>query len=350
MKIKKYSFLEKKPKPYGRPDGSNPLTDINLFYEHEIPEHKYTYKDALEVFVNREMNPIEFNNKKGQPEYTNIEETAEYKRAKKNLDELISAPGVDSNIPKKLWDKFSNFVGINPQKLHHPHFYLAFEKEMEVLEKCDRAEDLLVCHCSRVKPYIKNSNYTPYVKASRELRLFDVCVLSLYPTFLYPYDCSTKYPHICYDWPHLESPGMLYHYESHNLRMLIEVIRRLKYKRVIFLEFGQMKHIDILKTKFGFTNYIDIKDCEPYAKLHREIFKLPILSRMRLLSGSYASALFLKDIYGSKMEGQIGTGSKLFGCNGNPSWDFVPDEIKEKIGYPNGILTPDSVPSCIDEW
>ena len=86
-----------------------------------------------------------------------------------------------------------------------------------------------------------------------------MCVLSLYPTMLTPIDFSPRYPHICYDWFHLESPQMQYHYEAHNLRMLAYLVRRLEYKNVVVIEAEHFKHLRLLKDYYG-VDYISFRE------------------------------------------------------------------------------------------
>lgn len=356
-KFRKFRPIEK-PNPK-----FDELTDLNLWYQHEIPKSEYSYEDALKVFINRlynyftigsndlnnavkeRKNELEKALESGDKEV--IKETYFYKTAKEQLDKLLNDPEVDELIPKEYWDKFSNFYGITPDALHHPHFYIAFENEMRHLEKLQRSDTLLVCHCSAMKPYSKNKNYKKYIECSRETRLFDVCVLSLYPTILYPYDSSNKYPHLCYDWPHLESPGMLYHYEVHNLRMLVNMVRRLNYKRIIILQYGQMKHLNLLKDHYNLS-YLNIQDCELYARLHNYKFSNKQMNddykvyfgiaRQRIL-GSTTSNLFLQDLFGKQVYPWFPA-----------SWNDIPKEILDFVGYPNGKMEPITKYPELEVW
>lgn len=173
------------------------LVDLNLFYEHELTAANYTYEDALEVYLSRLANygtqlQTNVKNKEKREEY--LKQCREffelykkggleackglplYKEAKLNLDTDLALPNIDKNIPKEYWDKFSNFLGVSPAVLHHPHFYQAFEVELAELENCKRAENLVVVHCSRKKPYSEAHPYRYYMKCSMDFRDFDVCV------------------------------------------------------------------------------------------------------------------------------------------------------------------------------
>ena len=310
--------------------------DLNLFYEHELTAADYTYKDALEVYLSREGNyggqlSANIKNKEKRKEY--VKQCAElfevlnekgsldackelplYKKAKLNLDKDLSHPDVDKSIPKEYWDKFSNFLGITPSVLHHPHFYHAFEVELAELEKCKLAENLVVVHCARKKPYSEAHMYKFYTKISMDFRDFDVCVLSLYPTMLTPIDFSPRYPHICYDWHHLESPQMQYHYETHNLRMLAYLVRRLKYKNVIVIEAEHFKHLHLLKDYYGvdYISFIEAAD-GMYFRYLKYLFSNksfnekgePVFCgsfyKLRVLANSITWS-FLCDLFGDKMK------------------------------------------------
>lgn len=171
--------------------------DLNLFYEHELTAANYTYVDALEVYLSRLVNygsqlKANVKNKEKREEY--LKQCGEffelyeeggleackylplYKEAKLNLDTDLARPDVDKSIPKEYWDKFSNFLGASPAVLHHSHFYQAFEVELAELEKCKLAENLVVVHCARKKPYSEAHPYKYYIKTSMDFRDFDVCV------------------------------------------------------------------------------------------------------------------------------------------------------------------------------
>ena len=129
----------RKFKPVGQRDENfNELTDLNLWHQHEISKAGYTYEDALGVFVNRLYNYKTVGNAEtngailaarkeleeavASGDGKRIESCELYKKAKTQLDNLLNIPGVDELIPKKYWDAFSNFYGINSDALHHPPF------------------------------------------------------------------------------------------------------------------------------------------------------------------------------------------------------------------------------------
>ena len=343
------------------------LIDLNLYYEHELSPSNYSYKDALLVYLNRASNNISYlSSKKIQKKYfdfrnTYLKEGLEgarqtelYIETKALLDSILSHPDVDKNIPTKYWDKFSNFYGVNPAALHHPHFYQAFEVELEQLEKCKLAKHLVVCNCSNRKPYSDNANYRQYIKAAQETRIFDVCVLSLYPTMLTPFDVSCRYPHICYDWPHVESPGMLYHYEAHNLRMLAYLVHRLKYKSITIIEWGQMKHLHLLRDYYGI-DYTSLRENKTYSKYHRYVFSTrefkdgnliqewPGCQRQRILNGSAASAQFMVDRFGPKMK-------KYFGSASAHGIEKLSNEVLEWLEYDKNKLQSIIPEEKIERW
>jgi hypothetical protein len=356
----------RKLKPHAeRNPNFSEYTDLNLYYAHEIVSGNYSYDDALKVYLNRASNNISYlTSKKVQAEYFEFKDklaagedytnTALYIKTKALLDRILADPDIEKNIPKEYWDAFSNFYGVNPAQLHHPHFYLGFEVELEQLEKCKLAESLVVLHCAARKPYSDNKGYKQYIGASREFRDFDVCILSLYPTMITPLDTSVRYPHICYDWPHIESPGMLYHYEAHNLRMLAYLIKRLKYKNVIFIEWGQMKHLHLLRDYYGI-DYISLRELDMYSRWHRYLFSTKEIDennelvkewkgcqRQRVLCGSSASYQLMVDLFGQKMR-------KYFGCSPQYGIKNLSEEGLKWIGYPEYCIEPIKKEK-IEEW
>lgn len=365
-KIRKY-------KPHSERNAAFPeLLDLNLYYKHEIPLGAYDYDDALTLYLNRASNNVNaaageyqkekiktFRNLYAEGGLDAIKNTDLYIETKALLDRVLSNPDVEKNIPKEYWDKFSNFYGVNPAALHHWHFYQAFEKELADLEKCERSENLVVLHCSNRKPYGENKNYCKFLKCSKETRRFDVCVLSLYPTMVYPLDTSVRYPHICYDWPHVESPGMLYAYEAHNLRMLAYLVKRLGYKNVVIIEWKQMQHLHLLRDYYGI-DYISLRESQAYANYHRWLFSTHefkdgdlvkewlLVMRTRILQGSRATNLFMRDLFGEDL--------KQWFINPQCGWDEVPDDVKEFCKFPEKRLkTFDNINfkvqnNSIEEW
>ena len=316
-------------------DSHNLLFDPKNFKTSEIIQPgSFDFEDAVEIITIKNLDNKNFNFCAQKSVYLNkfgddgteslkkyqehgieaVKDTKQYKVAVEEVNKFLSHPDVDKSIPKKYWDKFSNFIGVNQQVICHPHFFQAFFNEVEELKNKEHSDTLVMINCSNKKPYNSTPAYNRYIKASLGTRLFDLCILSVYPTMLTPIDTSVRYPHICYNWPHTDSESLLSFRSILCAFAIYYLIKNAGYKHVINLDFGhnstKIKH---LRDIFGI-NVINFYDFVPYKTIIYYIFSTkiidPVTNTFKIYKGipklrfqsSQATSQFMLDLFGPALE------------------------------------------------
>lgn len=146
-------------------------------------------------------------------------------------DLLLKRTGAMQFIPQEEWTNITPFISPSMMNLCHPHHRILWHRFLENFKP--RSDVLLVANCSATKPYIKNRQYRHYVKLAN-LCWFDFCIMSFHPVMCIPFDSSSMYPNIMYDWPHNESQEMARQKVAHNTTLWVEFLSRFKYKKIIF--------------------------------------------------------------------------------------------------------------------
>lgn len=266
-----------------------------------------------------------------------IEDTEIYRLEKERLDKMLANPNVDALIPKKYWTDFTLLIGDAVRVAAHPHSLHAQQRMLEIVGGMKRADVLLVTTCTASKPYSSVGRNQRFIKCSNKTRLFDVLIASVIPTFITPFDASICYPIANYS---VEDDLKISSYNGHKIsnalfcKHLVEIIRRLGYKKIIFMHAGQLNtRISRLREHWGLNEKMIIEPYRfPVYKLANEFVfstrELPVpktfyhgASIVRFIGNSAASC-FMRDVFGPAVFPYFKVG-----------WEHMDDKVKEYAGY-----------------
>lgn len=341
-----------------------------------LSEHNYTDawpQELKEYHFDREKSAIRFSQEQGmyrgfgggptgyknamRKEFRNtpiedIKKTEAWNIGATKLDEVLNNPHSADLIPKEHWDSFENLMGSSFDIWCHPHLHFAHYKQIDEMMKLKRSKYLVVLPCSAAKPYSQMQRYGRWVRASNDLRDFDVFIFSVIPTFIAPYDSSIRYPFANYSWLHDKTSPMLDSLKIlQSVNLFVDAVRALDYSKLIFIHSGTLDdRIQLLKDRYKFSDesIIDITKLPIYYDAHRYKFstqELPTPSefytgmiKMRLISGRSPS-LFMNDFFGAHER-------KHF----LQWWDEVDDNTKQFCGYSDAkikkLMKSLGAPSC----
>ena len=143
-------------------------------------------------------------------------------------------PDEDEFIHRKDWAPLGSLVGCTHEILQHPVFKMA--NEYIVNNYTQNTETLIVCSCSKSKPYRRNTLYAPYRKIS------DIVVMS--NSGIIPIndgnDFSYCYPFRYYNWDHMleyETEGLLKAEEDFMYWSLYNLLKVTNYKKIAFIAY-----------------------------------------------------------------------------------------------------------------
>ena len=316
--------------------------DYSQFLELEKDYPKFNYEKAVEILVfqsARDMRTVAKSDAAIEmlKEWDGIEDktkTAIWKKTVEKLNETLENGNVEKLIPKEYWCDISSLIGPSVRVSGHQHILFGIEKMIEISLTKKRADILIVVPCSFSKPYSKNNANKKLLKASRETGIFDVMVASIFPATLTPFDASVCYPCAFYSTPLKEISDMWSQVDERLIsKHLVEIIRRLGYKKVIFAHYGQ-NHLNVkhLIEEYGFPRdfIVEPYKIELYNRAHRfrwSTMDLPEPKRFYpLISSRWGGGVmmncFMRDIFGSSVYPYFPTG-----------WDELDPKIKEYCGY-----------------
>lgn len=273
-------------------------------------------------------------------EYENAEnkkETEIYKNEKERLDKILAHSEVERLIPKSQWTDFTELVGHAIKVDAHPHVLFAQERMLQIAEKYKRADILVTSPCTASKPYSAVGRNQKFIKASRETGLFDYLISSTIPITLTPFDASVCYPFANYSTP--DDPKLSSYIGNRLVTLLqcknmAETIRRLGYKKVIFIHAGQLTpRVDYLKKVWHFDekSLIEPYHYAMYYRASRFIFSTRELPEpktfysgagiTRFVGGSVVSC-FMRDVFGPAVYPYFKMG-----------WEDMDEKTKEYARY-----------------
>lgn len=266
-----------------------------------------------------------------------IGDTEIYRLEKERLDKMLANPNVDALIPKKYWTDFTLLIGDYIRVSTHAHSLYAQQKMLEIVGGMKRADVLLVTTCTASKPYSSVGRNQRFIKCSNETRLFDVLIASVIPTFITPFDASVCYPIANYS---VDGDINVTSYNGNNIsntlfcKHFVEIIRRLGYKKIIFIHAGHLDaRITRLRNDWGLNEKIMIEPYRfPVYKWANEFVfstrELPVpktfyhgASIVRFI-GSSAVSCFMRDVFGPAVFPYFKVG-----------WEHIDDKVKEYAGY-----------------
>ena len=321
---------------------------LKLDYNETTPEErdypKFDYQKALDKAVangaaqlckNGMPTPKERAKKKEYDEAVDKTSTEVYRIEKERLDSIINNPQVDRLIPKQYWTDFSLLVNTYAAVGAHPHSLFAQEKMIEIMEGMERAEVLIIVPCTASKPYSAVGRNRRFIEASNATRLFDFMACSVVPTFLTPFDAS-----VCYPFANYSATGNISSVAFHrvmdrlSVKHLAEAIRRLDYKKVIFIHYNNLENKTarlMSEWKFSKDTIIEFHHFNLYRKAVEFTFstrELPTPKKFHKglvatrIVGSNAVSCFMRDIFGPAVYPYFQVG-----------WENVEPDIKEYVGY-----------------
>lgn len=315
-------------------------------WESELKEYKFDYEASATRFaIEQGMyrgfggGPTKYkNDMRKQFRETgieNIKSTEAWNIGTKNVDKILSNPLAGDLIPKEHWDSFENLMGSSFDIWCHPHLHFAHYKQIDEMSKLDRSKYLVVLPCSAAKPYSQQQRYGRWIRSANQYRDFDVCIFSVIPTFVAPYDSSIRYPFANYSWLHDKTSPMLDSLKIlQSVNLFVDAVRALGYTKLIFFHSGGLDdRVQLLRDRYKFSEstIIDVQKIPVYWDSHRYKFstkELPEpkefhrgMTKIRFIGGR-APSLFINDYFGSHQRGQF-----------LQWWDDVDDNTKQFCGY-----------------
>lgn len=245
--------------------------DYSLMSDEEKDYPKFDYDTALKRTVAQTAESLHTVLLHGNKidwlrEYDEAEDkstTVLWKMEKEKFDRNINHIHADALIPREYWADFKTLIGPSVKICGHQHILFAIEKMIELSLKEKRAEILVVVPCSFAKPYSHVKQIEKIVNASKHTRLFDVMVASVFPATITPFDASVCYPCFCYSTPIEKISDMFCQIDERLIsKHLVEIVRRLGYKKLIFVHRNENHHqVRHLKEEYGFPDNFIV---EPY--------------------------------------------------------------------------------------
>lgn len=183
-----------------------------------------------------------------------------------NIDTVLDvgaefAPDFGQNqiIPKELWASPFEFMQPSLDLLYHPHLHLLYQESLKRWQP--HSKTLLVCSCGIAKPYSTQKRFK-YYKNMAEAGHFDIMVSSIMPVMIYPFDNSSMYPNVLYEWPHDESHELRDALTNLKVTILTDFVHRFNYDKIIFLysHMGLSLVAKELQNRFGSDRVFDVPE------------------------------------------------------------------------------------------